>query len=138
MSDDLCNQQFESIGTIHYSLSKTSPDMLFFVPDSDHLLKYSGRSYVIFIKIPLVDGDDENIRDALAVKLRANADLGVFLKESIPIRISAGDDFDNIMRVVLFAAQKQARVTVTVRDGATAKQKKDRSLELLGITFPAV
>ena len=132
MTDGPCNQQFESIGTILCRVTSDGPDKIFFVPDSDHLLSYSRDSYAVFVKSPphrdvKSPPHRDNVRDALVVRLRDNNDLGIFIKKSIPIEISSGDDMKN---VVLLAAKQQAKVTVKVC-------RKSESIELSGITFPA-
>lgn len=130
MADRSCNPQLESIGTILYKVTSCGPDKIFFVPDSDHLLRYSSDSYAVFVRIPLEDGDrKKNVGDALVVRLRNNNELGIFIKKSIPISDNKNDDVKN---VVLLAAKQQAKVTVTV-----TVCRKSESIKLSGITFPA-
>ncbi|MDE0068395.1 MAG: hypothetical protein OXO48_01680 [Caldilineaceae bacterium] len=131
------SDKFESIGTIRYSVSNTSPNdhWIYFVPDSDHLLKYSEASYAVFVKIPLAAGGStppvsDDIGCAHIVRLRTNADTGISTRKSVPIKISNGDNLKKFLVVVLAAAKKQARVTVTVTANGD-------SLKLSGITFPS-
>ena len=83
-SDNNQKCEYESIGTLSYRAS--SEISLFFVPDSDHLLKYSANSYAVFVG-PQIFCDSEDYRKALTVRLRDDDD-GIVLKKSIPIRVS--------------------------------------------------
>ena len=118
--------KFESIGTIHYKISNTRDPILLFVPDSNHSLKYSGTSYAVFVRIP--QPAENVIREALVVPLRDNEDRGIFLDQSVPIRILS---FENIHDVLLQAAEGRASVTVTV-----TRQTGSDIVRLVGITFP--
>ena len=119
--------EFESIGTIHYRVSGKGA-CLFFVPDSNHSLKYSDKSYAVFVIVPPPAGDD--IRNALAVPLRNDKNGGILSKKYVPIEIPCPDKMGDVLQVALQAAEKQAAVTVTVK-------RNNESLELVGITFPA-
>ena len=136
MSNSCPEPKFESIGTIHYSYRVSNTDeCLFFVPDSNHYLKYSGNSYAVFVSVPpdsKTTPANKDVRSARAVRLRNNDNRGIFLEKSVPIETP---NCANIRDALLQIAEKQAIVTVTI------KKKNDNdnneSLELVGITFPA-
>lgn len=127
-----CKDRAESIGTIHYRVSCKKEDrLLFFVPDSNHSLKYSGTSYAVFICVP--QPADKDVRAALAVPLRNNENHGI--ETSVTIKLPNYHKMhDDVLQVVLQAAQNHTKVTVTVRPESTVKPE---SFELVGITFPA-
>ena len=119
--------KFESIGTIHYRvLGKEA--YLFFVPDSNHSLEYSGKSYAVFVSVCLPDDKDGN-REALAVPLRNNDKDGIFIEKSVPIKIRNCNDMRDAL---LRAAEKGAIITVRVKS-----ELGSSVVELVGITFPA-
>ena len=119
--------ELESIGTIHYRVSDMEA-CLFFAPDPNHSLNYSGKSYAVFVSLPPPVGKDF-VREAFAVPLRNNEDSGIFIENSVPIKIRKPDYMRDVL---LRAAEKQASITVRV------KSKLGSSVvELVGITFPA-
>ena len=122
-SDNNKKCEYESIGTLSYRAS--SQPSLFFVPDSDHFLKYSANSYSIFVGPPLPGSKKD--RKALAVRLRDD-DEGIILKKSIPINVCK--EKDDLLQVARLAAEKQAKVTLTVT-------RNGKCFDLAGITFPA-
>ena len=121
--------EFESIGTISYRVSSTQSDnFLLFVPDSDHLLTYSGNPYAVFVGTHRREGSKRiEVQDAIAVRLRKTHDHGSYCKELIRINVV----HDRFWKVVLRAAEQQSKVTVTV------VKNQDDSLNLSAITFPA-
>ena len=121
-SDSNKKYEYESIGTLSYRAS--SEISLFFVPDSDHLLKYSANSYAVFVGPPL---DSTKDREALTVRLRD--DDGIVLKKSIPIRVSAPKEMQDILQVARQAAEQQTKVTLTV-------MRECKSFKLVSVTLP--
>ena len=122
----MSSPEFESIGTIHYKVSKKK-DSLLFIPDSNHSLKYSGTSYAVFVKLR---HSDKKPSKARVVPLRKRKDRGISLEKYVLIKISSRKKMRDVLRVVRRAAGKQASVTVRV------KRKSESSIKLMGITFP--
>lgn len=148
MSDSCKRPNFESIGTIHYRVSCTE-SCLFFVPDSNHYLKYSDKSYAAFVRVPPPE-DKDGIRDALAVPLLNNENSGIVLDKSVPIEIpncnKTCDKMRVVLQVALQAAQNETKVTVTVTKKEEKEVEEERKkkpgcsiiiIKLVGITFPA-
>ena len=132
--DKKTKRRYESIGTLSYRASQTSSeDSVFFVPDSDHLLQYSKNSYAVFVgpctAEPTIHKKSTKHNDALAVPLVNDDDDGIVTKKSVPIKMSKSNKMKNILQVVRVAAEKQTKVTVTVR-------RKRKSFKLVGITLP--
>ena len=135
MPDNSKEPKFESIGTIHYRASSEG-NRLFFVPESNHSLKYSGTSYAVFVSVcqPTTAPDNKDAdREALAVPLRNNEGCGIFIEKSVPIEIpKCCGKMRDVLQVALQAAENDTKVTVRV------KKKPGCSVaELVGITFPA-
>ena len=130
MSDSCHEPEFESTGTILYSVLGKGKRKLLFAPDPDHFLKYSVDSYAVFVSLTPPAAKD--VREALAVRLRNNEDLGFFREKSVPIEIPCPDDVREVLQVALQAAEQRAKVTVKVK-----VKRKNESFELVGITFPA-
>ncbi len=120
---------FESIGTIHYRVLGKEAG-LFFVPDSKHFLKYSGKSYAFFIEVPLPENGDNG--EALAVPLQNIKSSGIFVDEAVPINISKPDEMRDVLQVALQAAQNETKVALRVES-----EPRSSVVELVGITFPA-
>ena len=127
-SDNNQKCEYESIGTLSYRAS--SEISLFFVPDSDHLLEYSANSYAVFVGPPLPDSiNHRKAREALTVRL-GHDDDGVFLKKSIPIKVSRPKRMRRILQVARRAAEQHTKVTLTVT-------RKRRSFKLMSVTVPS-
>ena len=126
--DKKTKRKYESIGTLCYRASRTSSESgVFFVPDSNHLLQYSGNSYAIFVGLNLAKPTKH--KEALAVPLGNDDDDGIITKKAVPTKVSSSKRMKNILQVVRLAAEKQAEVIVTVR-------RKRKSFELVRVTLP--
>ena len=121
--------EFESIGTMHCRVLVDKID-LFFVPDSNHSLECSGRSYAVFVAVTLPTNDDNG--EALAVPLQNSNSRGIFVDEAVPINVSKPDEMRDVLQVVLQAAQNATKVALRVKSKAGPSD-----VELVGVTFPA-
>lgn len=121
---------FESIGTIHCRLLVDKFD-LFFVPDSDHSLECSGRSYAVFVAVTLPKNDDNG--KALAVPLQNTKSRGIFVDEAVPINVPVPvpDKMRDVLQFALQAAQNATKVALSVKGKSGSP-----GVELVGITFP--